>query len=147
MKGHITRTPVHNMLVDSGAIVNMMPYSLYKKLSGSYDELIKTNRTINRVGGAEPILAKGVASMELTIESKTLATTFFVAEVQGSYTVILGHDWIHANWCVSSILHQFLIQWVGDDIEIVHADSTACSLSHSDMWSESLIFCMFRRKT
>jgi hypothetical protein len=63
--------------------------------------------------------------MELTIGSKTLATSFFVAEVQGSYNLILGRDWIHANRCVPSSLHQFLIQWVGDDVEIVHADSSA----------------------
>ena len=81
--------------------------------------------TISGVGGGEPILAKGVASMELTIRSKTLATAFFVAEVQGSYNLILGRDWIHANRCVPSSLHQLLIQWVGDEIEVVHADSSA----------------------
>ena len=76
MKGHVNGTPVHNMLVDSGAIVNLMPYSLYKKLGGTDEELIKTNMTINGVGGCDPISAKGVASMEVTIGSKTLATAF-----------------------------------------------------------------------
>ena len=32
MRGHINRKPVSRMLVDSGAIMNLMPYSLYKKL-------------------------------------------------------------------------------------------------------------------
>jgi len=63
--------------------------------------------------------------MELTIGSKTLATAFFVSEVQGCYNLILGRDWIHANRCVPSSLHQFLIQWVGDNVEVVHADSSA----------------------
>jgi hypothetical protein len=54
--------------------------------------------------------AKGVISMELTVGSKTLATAFFVAETQGNFSLILGHDWIHANQCVPSTLHQFLIQ-------------------------------------
>ena len=93
------------MLVDSGAIVNLMPYLLYKKVGGTDDELIKTNMTISGVGGGDPILAKGVASMELTIRSKTLATAFFITEVQGSYNLILGCDWVHANWCVPSSLH------------------------------------------
>jgi hypothetical protein len=88
VKGRINGTPVHSMLVDSGAIVNLMPYSLYKKIGGTY-ELIRTNMTISG-GGGEPTPAKGVASMELTIGSKTLATTFFVVEVQGSYNLILG---------------------------------------------------------
>jgi hypothetical protein len=109
MKGHINGKPISRMLVDGGAIVNLMPYSLFKKLGGSDDELIKINMTISGVGGGEPMGAKGVIFMELTIGSKTLATTFFVAETQGNFNLILGRDWIHANQCVSSTLHQFLI--------------------------------------
>jgi hypothetical protein len=92
VKGHINGTSVHNMFVDSGAIMNLMPYPLYKKLGGTDAELIKTNMMINGVGGGAPIPAKGVANMELTIGSKTLATTFFVADMQGSYNLILGRD-------------------------------------------------------
>jgi hypothetical protein len=36
--------------------------------------------------------AQGVVSMELTIGSKLLATTFFIIEVQGNYSVIIGRD-------------------------------------------------------
>ena len=82
-----------------------MPYSLYKKLGGTDEELIKTNMTVRGVGGGDPIGAKGVASMELTIGSKTIPTTFFVSEVQGNFSLILGRDWIHANQCVPSSLH------------------------------------------
>lgn len=46
------------MLVDIGAIVNLMSYLLYKKLGGIDDELIKTNMMISGVGGGDPILAK-----------------------------------------------------------------------------------------
>ena len=49
------------------------------------------------VTGSEPLSTKGVTSMELTIGNKTLATAFFVSEVQGNYNLILGRDWIHAN--------------------------------------------------
>jgi hypothetical protein len=69
--------------------------------------------------------ARGVISMELTVVSKSLATKFFIIEVQGNYSVILSRDWIHANRCVSSTLHQFLIQWINDEIEVVHADASA----------------------
>ena len=109
MRGHINGRPISRMLVDGGAIVNLMPYSLYKKLGGTDEELIKTNMMVSGVGGGEPIGAKGVASMELTVGSKTLATVFFVFEVQGNFNLILGRDWIHANQCVTSSLHQFLI--------------------------------------
>jgi hypothetical protein len=69
--------------------------------------------------------ARGVVSMELTVGSKSLATAFFVIEVQGNYSVILGRDWIHANRCVPSTLHQFLIQWIDDEIDVVHANASA----------------------
>jgi hypothetical protein len=67
--------------------------------------------------------AWGVISMELTIGSKSLATMFFIIEVYGNYNVILGRDWIHANNCVRSTLHQFLIQCFNNEIEVVHADA------------------------
>ena len=108
MRGHVNGKPISRMLVDGGAIVNHMPYSLYKKLGGKDEELIMTNMTVSGVGGGDSIGAKGVASMELTVGSKMLATAFFVSEVQGNFSLILGHDWIHANQCVASTLHQFL---------------------------------------
>ena len=51
MRGHINGKPVSRMLVDTSAIVNLMPYSLYKKLGGMDEELIKTNMTVSGVGG------------------------------------------------------------------------------------------------
>jgi hypothetical protein len=67
---------------------------------------------------------RGVIAMELTVGSKSLPTVFFIVEVQGNYSVILGRDWIHANRCVPSTLHQFIIQWIDDEIEVVHADAS-----------------------
>ena len=113
------------MLVDSGTIVNLMHYSHYKKLGGTDEELIKTNMTVSSVGEGDPIGAKGVALMEFTIGSKTIPTAFFASEVQGNFSLILRYDWIHANQCVPSFLHQFLIQWIGDEIEVVHGDASS----------------------
>ena len=79
MRGDINGKLVSRMLVGSGAIVNLMPYPLYKKLGGMDEELIKTNMTVSGVGGSEPLSTKGVASMELTIGSKTLATAFLIS--------------------------------------------------------------------
>jgi len=41
MRGHINGKPVSRMLMDSRAIVDLMPYSLNKKLGGIDEELIK----------------------------------------------------------------------------------------------------------
>jgi len=59
------------------------------------------------------------------VGSKTLATAFFVSEVQGNFNLILGCNWIHANQYVPSILHQILIEWIGDEIEVVHGDTSS----------------------
>jgi hypothetical protein len=63
--------------------------------------------------------------MELIVGSKSLTTSFFIVKVQGNYSVILGHDWINTNHCVPSTLHQFLIQWINDEIKVVHMDTLA----------------------
>ena len=72
MRGHINGKSVTRILVDGGAIVNLMPYSLYKKLGGKDEELIKTKMTVSGVGRGDPIGAKEATSMELTDGSKTL---------------------------------------------------------------------------
>jgi hypothetical protein len=65
---------------------------------------MKTILMLNSVGG-NPMQTKGVISMELTIDSKSLAIVFFVVEVQDNYSVILGHYWIYVNHCVPSTMH------------------------------------------
>jgi hypothetical protein len=105
------------MLVDGGATMNLMPYSLYRKLGKRDDKLVKTNMMLNGVGSDSSIKAKGVTSVELTSGTKTLAAAFFVADIEGNYSLILGRDWIHTNQCKPSTLYQMLLQWVNDDVE------------------------------
>jgi hypothetical protein len=47
-------------------------------------------------------------------------------EVKGRYNLLLGRDWIHANGCVSSTLHQCLVQWLGDEVEVVVVKDPVC---------------------
>jgi hypothetical protein len=108
IRGHIDRKPISRMLVDGGTAVNLMSYSIFKKLGREDDELVKANLTLSGVGG-NLMEARGVISMELTVGSKSLAIAFFVIEVQGNYSIILGCDWIHGNCCNPFTLHQFLI--------------------------------------
>jgi hypothetical protein len=96
------------MLINNGAAVNQMSYSIFKKLCREDDELVKANLMLNGMGG-NPMEAQGVVSMEFTIGRMSLATAFFVVEVQGNYSVILDRDWCHTNHCIPSTLHQFLI--------------------------------------
>jgi hypothetical protein len=80
VQGHIDGRPISRMLINVGAVINLMLYSMFKKLEREDDEVIKINLTPNGMGGS-PMEARGVVSMELTVGSKSLAITFCVVEV------------------------------------------------------------------
>jgi hypothetical protein len=82
--------------------------------------------TLSGVGTNSSTKAKRVTSVELSIGTKTFVVAFFIADVERNYSLILGRDWILANQCVHSTLHQMLLQWVDDDIEQVHVDASTC---------------------
>jgi hypothetical protein len=112
-------------MVNGGAGVNVMPLSTSEKMNYYEEELMRTNTSLSAFNG-DVTEAKGVLSAELTMGRKTLATTFFVVDTKGRYNLLLGRDWIHANGCVPSTLHQFLMQRVGDEVEVVAAEDSVC---------------------
>jgi hypothetical protein len=52
VRGHIDGRPISRMLIDGGAAINLMPYSIFKKLGQQDDELVKTNLTLNGLGAS-----------------------------------------------------------------------------------------------
>jgi hypothetical protein len=73
--------------------------------------------------------------VDLTVGSKTIPTSFFIVSSKSTYTVLLERDWIHANYCILSTMHQCLIQWDGDEVEVVHADDLVkISLAAMSIW-------------
>ena len=98
-----------------------MPYTTFRKLGKGPGDLIETDMMLKDFRG-NASKTRGAINVELTIGSKTLLTTFFVIDGKGSYNLLLGHDWIHTNYCVPSTMHQCLIQWHGDDVELVRAN-------------------------
>jgi hypothetical protein len=84
IRDHLEGKLVSRMLIDGDIAVNLMLHSIFMKLGREDDKLMKTNLTINGVGGGGNLMeAQGVISMELTVGSKSLATMFFIIEVQG----------------------------------------------------------------
>jgi hypothetical protein len=131
LKGNINGQSVNKMLVDTGAAVNIMPYSVLRRLGHSTGDLIKTNITLSDFNG-QTSEAQGILNVDLTVGSKTLHTSFFIVNSKSTYTILLGRDWIHANCCIPSTMHQCLIQWDGDKVEVVHADDSI-KISHTAM--------------
>jgi len=123
VKGRVDGQPMTKILVDGGAAINIMPYTVYRKLRKGDQDLTKTDMMLKDFeGNVSPV--KGAICVELTIGSKILPTTFFIISGKGSYNLLLGRDWIHANCCIPSTMHQCWVQWVGDKIEIVQGDSS-----------------------
>jgi hypothetical protein len=93
------------------------------------------------IDGGDPTEAKGIICKKVTVGSKTVPTAFFLVDVKGCYNVLLGRDWIHANECVPSTLHQCVIQRTGDEVEVVQADEEVCVVvveSQVDIWGRKM---------
>ncbi|XP_071685307.1 uncharacterized protein [Lolium perenne] len=103
LRGYINGQPVNKILVDTGAAVNIMPYSMLRRLGRSSSDLIKTNVTLSDFNG-QASEAQGVLNVDLTVGRKTIPTTFFIVDSKSTYAVLLGRDWIHANCCIPSTM-------------------------------------------
>ena len=101
MKGLVDGKTMGKMLVDRGASVNLMPYTTFHKLGKGPEDLLETDMMLRDFRG-NTSKTRGAINVELTIESKTLLTTFFIIDGKGSYSLLLGRDWIHANYCIPS---------------------------------------------
>jgi hypothetical protein len=138
IQGHLDGTSIGHMLVDGGASITILLLSLFKKLKHIKGDLKRTNLSLSSLAG-DLTEVKGIICKEVTVGSRTMPTTFFVVDVKGHYNVLLRQDWIHSNecallrqdWihaneCVPSTLHQCVIQWIGDEVEVVQADEEVC---------------------
>ena len=110
--------PVGRVFVDGGAVLNVMPVLTLKKLGKTTSDLISTNMQMTSfTSGISKAI--GVLMIDVTVGSKTSPTAFFVIDAKPSYSTLLGRDWIHANSCVPSTLHQLLMFWNEGEVEIV----------------------------
>jgi hypothetical protein len=123
LRGYVNGKPLTKMFVDGGAAINVMSYTTLRKLGMCPGDLTPTSIVLNDFAGNPPD-TKSCVHVDLMIGSKTLLTTFFVIEGKGAYNLLLGRDWIHANCCIPSTMHQQLVQWVDDEVEVVQADDS-----------------------
>jgi hypothetical protein len=92
LKGYINGQPVNKMLVDIGAAVNIMPYSVLRGLGRSTGDLIKTNVMLSDFN-RQTSEAQGVLSVDLTVGNKTVPTFSSLSTARAhttSYLVGIG---------------------------------------------------------
>jgi hypothetical protein len=133
IQGHLDGIPVSRILVDNGSAANLMPRFMLVKLGKGDQDLLPSSASISDFAGGITT-AQGIIIMNLQVGIKTLTTPFFVVNSRSSYNLLLGRDWIHVCMAVPSTLHQCLIFWRGDDVEVVWADKRPflASSNHAD---------------
>nr|ABF96791.1 retrotransposon protein, putative, unclassified, expressed [Oryza sativa Japonica Group] len=72
INGYVNGKPMSKMMVDGA--VNLMPYTMFRKLGRNAEDLIKTNMVLKDFGG-NPSETEGVLNVELTVGNKTIPTT------------------------------------------------------------------------
>ena len=118
VRAHFNGKPVSKVLVDNESIVNVMPLRMLRALGRIIDDLIETEVSTSTFT-REISKTLGILPIDITVGSKTSLSAFFVINSIANYNALLGRDWIHVNWYVSSSPHQFLLFWKGDKVEVL----------------------------
>ncbi|CAL8135844.1 unnamed protein product [Prunus armeniaca] len=118
---HVEGVPVSKVFVDCGATVNILPYSLMKKLDKSKEDLIPSDVVMSSFVG-DKSKTIGVLPLKITVADQTRVAAFYVVESSIDYNILLGRDWIHQSGCIPSSLFQLLFFWDGQRVSIHPAD-------------------------
>ena len=118
---HLNGKSVTKVLINNGSSVNVMPLRMLRALERNISDLIEIEVTVSAFT-REVSKTLAILPIDITIGNKTALSTFFVIDSTTNYNILLGRDWIHANWCVSSSFHQFLLFGKGNEVEVVRAN-------------------------
>ncbi|XP_075481228.1 uncharacterized protein LOC142521941 [Primulina tabacum] len=119
---HVNGKPFSRVLIDNGSAVNILPYAILQKLGKNVEDLIPTKVSVAAFTG-ESTKTLRVLHANFTVGSRSSLSAFFVVNSSASSHALLGRDWIHSNHCVPSSMHQLLLMWKWDEVEVVQADS------------------------
>lgn len=88
--------------------MNILPFSMLRKLSKLDGDLIHTNVSVCELS-RNATRTKWVLPIELKVGNNVEDIVFFVLENTLNYNALLGRDWRHSNCCVPSLLHLLLL--------------------------------------
>ncbi|XP_075479465.1 uncharacterized protein LOC142520354 [Primulina tabacum] len=127
IKAHLNGKPVSRVLIDNGSAVNVLPIKMLKSLSKTEEDLIPTEVSVAALT-RETTKTIGVFPADVYLSS---LCAFFVVNSSAKFQALLGRDWIHANQCIPSSMHQLLLFWKRDDVEVVETDGQPFKTSAS----------------
>ena len=117
VRGHLNGILIPKVLIENGSAVNVMPLRMLRALGRNINDLIETKVVVSTFI-REVSKTLGILPIEITIGRKTALSAFFVIDSTANYNILIGRDWIHANWCASSSFHQLLLFWKGNEVEV-----------------------------
>jgi hypothetical protein len=125
IKAKVNDVGVNKILVDGGAVVNIMPHFMLKKL-GLFDTDLHSHNVVLANYEGKTGHSLGAIQLEVCVGSTVRKTLFMVIAARPNYNLLLGREWIHGVGAVPSSLHQRLILWRDDGlVENVEADQSA----------------------
>jgi hypothetical protein len=125
IRAKVNSVGVNKILVDGGAVVNIMPHFTLKKL-GLFDTDLHSHNVVLANYEGKTGHSLGVVQLDVCVGSTVRKTLFMVIAVMPNYNLLLGREWIHGVGVVPSSLHQRLTLWRGDGlVENVEADQSA----------------------
>ncbi|CAL2228500.1 unnamed protein product [Prunus armeniaca] len=89
--------PFKKILIDQGAVVNILLYKRLEKLGKTKTDLIPTELTVSNFAGTITA-THGILIAELEVSSKNLMVSYLVVDITSSYHALMGRDWIHQNY-------------------------------------------------
>jgi hypothetical protein len=98
---------INKVLVDGGALINLLPHSLLKKIGLSESDL-KPHNIVHCNYEGKSGSSFGVIEVDLVVGTVKRPNLFLVVESKANYNLLLGREWIHGVGVVPSTMHQRL---------------------------------------
>ncbi|XP_050875637.1 uncharacterized protein LOC127079271 [Lathyrus oleraceus] len=108
---------INKILVDGGAVVNLMPHFILKKI-GKFDTDLKPHNMVFLNYEENIGHTLGVIQVDLTVGTITKPTMFMVIASGANYNMLLGHEWTHDTRAIPFSLHQRIFIWRNDGIVV-----------------------------
>ncbi|KAK2388635.1 hypothetical protein QL285_062295 [Trifolium repens] len=115
IRAKVNNVGVNKILVNGGAVVNIMPHFMLKKL-GLFDTDLHSHNVVLAKYEGKTGHSLGAVQLEVCVGSTIRKTLFMVIAARPNYNLLLGREWIHGVGDVPSSLHQRLTLWREDGL-------------------------------
>lgn len=99
---------VNKVFINGGATINLMPYTLFKKMGKIDEDLRQYNMVLSNYEGKTSNIM-GVVQVDLAVGTTTRLTLFMVIDSKANFNLLLCREWIHGIGVIPSMIHQRLI--------------------------------------